>query len=277
MKSITTFEIFLPALLAGLLVAGLPVAAQESGGGEPQGFESQGSESQRQPLREEPRGRQMPGSKALSYADAAPAEQTGGGGMEDLLLRTAPERAAQPPVAETLDLGGPGPIDPRQRLRVAELQETFLTVVLRITGDGTSEVLSATEMQGPAPLSTEVLSDFAYEVADGGELLAAQSLSGDPFEAHSFGSGPGDPPEHFFERLEETTVVIRVPGRSLDSELGDLSIRMLRLGAGPPLEAMTTAAVSDLASADRLETLAEVAGAELARQIRDKGTRLPLQ
>ena len=84
----------------------------------------------------------------------------------------------------------PGPMILIPELAKPRSAKKYLTVVLLVRVDGTSQVLSATEVEGEPVVSNEVLGDFAYKVADGTTMLATRSLPGDIFEAHSFGGPP---------------------------------------------------------------------------------------
>ena len=129
------------------------------------------------------------GAEAAMDEDAAenPMESSLGEGLE------------QPSVELTLGEGFGSAADQVPRAEVnpsalaATSTEPFLTLVLRITRGGESEVLSATEMVGAPQYSDQALSDFVFEMTDGDETLGTQALPGDPFEAHSFGGGPGSP------------------------------------------------------------------------------------
>jgi hypothetical protein len=156
-------------------------------------------------------------------------------------------------------------------VRAARTAETHLSVVLRVRDDGTSEVVSATELPGPPAVSTEPRGDFLYAVADGGRTVAVEALS-DPFEAHAFGGPPGTPQEkHFFVRQKEATIVVQIPASKLESPLTGLSFELYQLKAGPALEKVDAEVLQGLQRDQRLRSLVQTKGIELAPQIRQKG------
>jgi hypothetical protein len=79
-----------------------------------------------------------------------------------------PRRQVQAPVAR-----GGTQQDP---VRQAPGSGSHLRVVLRVTSEGGSEVVSATELPGEARLSEEPKGDLVYEVSDGTQTLAAEAL-----------------------------------------------------------------------------------------------------
>lgn len=192
---------------------------------------------------------------------------------------------AQPPVAargdlppvEQLKSAAVSAVATQAEPRLARLPasgESYLAVVMRIRANGTSEVVSATEIPGPAPLSDEPKGDYLYEVRLGDRTLAVEALP-DPFEAHSFGGPPGTPQAlHHFERLDEATVVVKVPKARLESPLVNLSIELFKLESGAPLEKVNPEVLRELKQDRRLRSLAVAPAQKLAPQIRAKGITL---
>jgi hypothetical protein len=148
-------------------------------------------------------------------------------------------------------------------------------VVLRVTEGGGSEVVSALEVPGPAPLTEEPAGDFLYEVSEDTKTVVAQALP-DPFEVRSF-SMPGSPPGHHFSRAKEATIVVKVPQRTLDSPLEKLSVKLLRVKPGEPVERINAETLGRLKQANRLQTIVTVPAAKLAPGIRQKALRVPVQ
>lgn len=283
MKSTTSIAACLLMLAAG------PSVAQDSGLGEPQGRESTGEQGQGREEKAEPAGGQaMPDSriepgKAMRFEGTEAALLKDAGETEGPMESALGEGFEQPPVELTLGEGFDSGADqePRAELDPSALAaasaEPFLVLVLRITRDGESEILSATEMVGAPQFSDQALSDFVFEIIDGDETLGTQALPGDPFEAHSFGGGPGSPEGHHFERLDETTVTVRVPKRSLDSALDGLSLNLYQLKAGPEVKAFSPSALQDLKRDRRLRLVTSISGAEIGAYVREKGTRVDEQ
>lgn len=276
------------ALVAACLtaLAAGPIGAQDSGIGDPQGRQAEGEPQGRE--RTEAVGRAMPGSrtepeKAMMYDDASAMVAEGAAAPEGSMEQALGEGRAQLPVEETLGPAFDAGADqvPREELELSALTgapaEPFLVLVLRITRDGESEILSATEMVGEPPASDQALSDFVFEVTDGSELLGVQALPGDPFEGHSFGGGPGSPEGHHFIELDEATVTVRVPKRSLDSVLDRVSLNLYRLEAGPEVEAFSPSVMRSLQRDQRLQLVTSISGAEIGDFVREKGTRLDVQ
>ncbi len=155
-----------------------------------------------------------------------------------------------------------------------ESSESYLSIVMRVRSDGTSQVVSATEIPGPAPVSEEPKGDFLYEVQLGGRAVAVEALP-DPFEAHAFGGPPGTPEAlHHFERQEAATVVIKVPKAGLDSSLEDLSFQLFKLEGGAPLEKVNPQVLEQLKRSRYLRSLVRSAPQTLAPQIRELGLTL---
>src|SRR6185503_11222638 len=115
-----------------------------------------------------------------------------------------PRRQVQAPVAR----GG----TQQGAVRQAPASGSHLRLVLRVTAEGASEVVSATELPGEARLSEEPKGDLVYEVADGAETLAVEALP-ELFEAHSFGGPEDDTRGHAFHPQKEATIVVTVPQR----------------------------------------------------------------
>lgn len=272
-----------PALLltvGALAVAGVQLPsllAQQSGGPRPAGRQSQGVQDQTGAVAERPSGAPMPGEpgKPVPPIQAVPI-----GGkvlkMEDTLKALPPVTPGeQPTLAAATNLkasGGGGQKDPKA-VRVAGGKH--LHVVLRVTEAGGSEVVSAVEVPGPAPLTGEPAGDFVYVVSEDSKTVVAQALP-DPFEMRSFSIG-GSPAGHHFSRAKEATVVVKVPQRTLDSPLEKLSVTLLRIKPGAPIERIDAQTIGRLKQANRLQTVVSVPAAKLAPQIRQKALRVPVQ
>lgn len=156
--------------------------------------------------------------------------------------------------------------------RVGEPQAEGRSLVLavRLKRSGEAEVESATELPGVAVLPDAAIGGFLWEVSANGETVAVQTFT-DPFEGHSYG---GTPPEHHFIRLEESTVVVKIPGWSLEAPLERLDLRFFQILPGEtPVERMDAATLGGLRRSDRLKTLAEIPGGRLAAEARQKGRR----
>lgn len=264
-------------------VAAGSLLAQDSGGPprdvQP-GQQSNGEQEQQDPLPDEGAVAIMPGSRLLPEGATA-----NGMNMEESLTSMKPViDAEQPAEAETRDpqwgsedsqMIPQGPTGADAAINGADVTAgKFLTVVLTVRESGESEVVSVTEMQGSPPMTTEALSDFFYDVKDGDTRLAAQSLSSNPFEIHSFGGSADEQQGHFFQRASEGTIVIQVPDRGLESDNRALSIQLYQLKAGSPVERIGTPEMANLLSQDRFTPLVTLSGDELSEQILQKGQRL---
>jgi len=210
----------------------------------------------------------MPGSEREPGAQSEPP--AGSDPMAAQLKQARPQdKGGLPPPAEARNFeaaGGP------QVGRPAEPKPagSTLKLVLRMRRNGESQVLSATELAGQAPAASDPAGDFLYEVTEGDQTLTVRALP-DPFEGHSYG---GPIPEHFFIRLEEATIVVDIPMRSLESPLERLNLRLYRLQAGPQVERLDAATVDRLKQEKRLQVLTEIPGARLASEIRKKASRV---
>jgi hypothetical protein len=270
--------VLLTAGALGFVVVQLPtLVAQQSGGPNPAGRQSQGVQNQTGPAAEQPSGVAMPGEPGKP---PPPIKDVLIGGkvvkMEDVLKTPPPAKAGeQPTLAAAKDLkasGGGGQKEPKA-VRAAEGKH--LHVVLRVTESGTSEVVSALEVPGPAPLTEEPAGTFIYEVSEDSRTVVAQALP-DPFEMRSF-STAGSPPGHHFSRAKDATIVVKVPKTTLDSPLEKLSVKLLRLKPGEPVERINAETLGKLKQANRLQTIVAVPATKLAPGIRQKALRVPVQ
>jgi hypothetical protein len=156
----------------------------------------------------------------------------------------------------------------------AETNQSHLRLVLRVTEAGTSEVISATEIPGPAALSDLPAGNYLSEVVSAGETVAVQAIP-DPFEIHSFNGPPGTPEEkHHFERVKTATVLVDLPGVGLATNLEGYAVRFYKLKPGPNLERVNPETFQKLKQENRLEMQSEVPGARLAPEVRSRGKKL---
>ncbi len=277
---ISLIALGLLALAVGLL------SAQDSGAGKPQGEHSKDGKSQGKELVQEITGQAMPGSgsepevRGDDYQEREAATESP---MERAAASTSEEVDDQMPVEQVLGAGQESGADQVPREDFDDSQELFaeatsgepyLTLLLRISKDGQSEVLSATEIVGVPGESDQALSDFVFAVSDDGAVLGTQALPGNPFEGHSFGGSADSTEGHHFIELDEATVSVRVPNRSLDSELGSLKLDLYQLRSGPEVESFSASALENLRSERRLELVTSVSGVEIARYVREKGVRV---
>jgi hypothetical protein len=155
-----------------------------------------------------------------------------------------------------------------------ESNVSHLRLVLRLTDGGPAEVISATEIPGPATLSDIPTGDYLSEVLKGGEPVAVQALP-DPFEIHSFNGPPGTPQEkHHFERVKTATVLVDVPEAGIATNLEGYAVRFYKIKPGPNLERVNPAAIQKLQQEQRLDLQIEVPGSRLAPEVRLKGKKL---
>jgi hypothetical protein len=156
----------------------------------------------------------------------------------------------------------------------AETNQSHLRLVLRVTEGGTSEVVSATEIPGPAVLSDLPAGNYLSEIVSRGQTVAVQAMP-DPFEIHSFNGPPGTPEEkHHFERVKTATVLVDLPGAGLGTNLEGFAVRFYKLKPGPNLERVNPETFQKLKQENRLEMQIEVPGARLAPDVRSKGKKL---
>jgi hypothetical protein len=218
----------------------------------------------------------MPGANNRPGTAAAQAQpvQDGGKGqkMEDALEsprpvagELPPRRQVQAPVARGGTQQGP--------VREAPASGSHLRLVLRVTSEGGSELVSATELPGEGRLSDEPKGDLVYEVADGNQTLAVEALP-ELFEAHSFGGPEDEAQGHAFHPQKEATLVVTVPKRNLQSSLERLSVRLYRITSGPAAEEINPATLEKLKAERRLKPLVETRGETLGRQIRERGFKV---
>lgn len=155
-----------------------------------------------------------------------------------------------------------------------EAPQSHLRLVLRVTEGLTPEVVSATELDGPAVLSDAPTGDFLSEVVSQGRTIAVQALP-DPFEIHSFGGPPGTPYEkHHFERVKTATILVDVPRTGLETNLEGLALRFYKIKPGPNLERINPEVLQKLKEENRLDMRIEVPGSLLAPGVRLKGKKL---
>ncbi|MGH9713334.1 MAG: hypothetical protein ACRD5M_08550 [Candidatus Acidiferrales bacterium] len=156
----------------------------------------------------------------------------------------------------------------------AESTQSHLRLVLRVTEGGTSEVVSATEIPGPAVLSDLPTGNFLSEIVRGGQTVAVQAIP-DPFEIHSFNGPPGTPEEkHHFERVKTATILVDLPDTGLATNLEGYSVRFYKLKPGPNLERVNPETFQKLKQENRLEMQFDLPGAQLAPDVRLKGKKL---
>lgn len=218
------------------------------------------------------------GAMEKQLAAQVPVRAVPGGGAdgEDLQAEDAPAEDMPPLPREGTRLAHAGGDQIAARAEVARASgESHLVLVLEVRADGGSEVVSATELPGPAPISDEPRGDFLYAVTRGGRTVAVEALP-DPFEAHAFGGPPGTPQEkHLFFAQPEATIVVRVPTERTRGPLTDLGVELLELESGAPLERVTPEVLYELKRDDRVRTLMRSEGAELAPQIQSRMLTAP--
>ncbi|MBN1210160.1 MAG: hypothetical protein JXB05_35235 [Myxococcaceae bacterium] len=263
------------ALPMALAMLGTPAAfAHTPDMPQGQGIHTEG-QPQPSPL-SAPRAGTMPGANSRPGTVALQAQPAPIGGkaqgMEDALKNPErvsgelpPRRQVQAPQARGGTQQGP--------VRQAPASGSHLRLVLRVTADGASELVSATELPGEARLSDEPKGDLVYEVADGGQTLAVEALP-ELFEAHSFGGPEDELRGHAFHTQKEATIVVTVPERSLQSSLDRLSVRLYRITSGPATEEINPATLDKLKGERRLQPLVETRDGTLGRQIRERGFKL---
>lgn len=278
MQSKTKKSLFRQAALPVVLaMLGTPAAFAHSHDDLPRG---QGTQAVGQP-QPNPRattraGVPMPGSQLEPGAAAVQPQPV----LIDGKLKTMeqalknPERPSdeQPPVWRVRAAASAGGTQ-RNPVKAAAPSASHLVLVLRVTPEGGSELVSASELPGEARLSDQPKGDLIYEVTDSAETLAAEAIP-DPFEGHSFGGPEDSAAGHHFHELKDSTLVVTVPNRSLRSALDRLEVRLFRLTAGPAVEKVSAATVGKLKAERRLQAVVEARSDKLGPQIRQKGRQV---
>lgn len=157
--------------------------------------------------------------------------------------------------------------------------ETHLRLVLQVTEQGTSEVVGATELPGPAPNSETPTGNFVVEVTGSAGTMAVQALPEDPFELRSFPGPEGSPYKgHHFERAKTARIVVDIPKTGLASpNLEAIGIKLYKIKPGAPLEKINPAELQRLGRENRLEMMLAIPGGVLGPQIREKGRKVNIQ
>lgn len=260
-------------------------------------------QKQRDPQAERAQGEAMPAVRVIREADRRPALE-----LDPALRRTFELRLQEPDMAAELTAwerqGQPAvrgdlpafeevkQLDPRRRpeppranadaaarelaadaRQAAEVRrgKTHLKLVLRLKKDGATEVVSATELPGGVPVSEALSSDFVYELALGGEPLSVESLTGDPFEYHSFGNPVDTEKGHYLGRADEATIVVEAPDVPSDGALDRLSFSLFKLEKGPAPAKIDATVLQQLQREQRLAPVTRITGQELAPKIRELG------
>ena len=257
------------------LAGGVTARAQdESGAAQGQGRNAE-DEDQKNPVASPAtRAGRMPGSEKLQDAPLGAEPRRPLTRMEQI-LKAPPavvrgELAPIPQVSAAQPAGGGGQSGLKP---TPKSTKSFLKLVLKVKADGTSELLSATEMAGEPPLSEEMIGDYVYEVADGDQTLSTEALP-DPFASHSFGGPQDEKDGHFELRSAEATIVVTVPGRSLASPMNKLSVRLYKLKPGSVPGRLNPSALKQLKAASQLEpAVVTVAPQKLAAEIRRVGVK----
>ncbi|MDY7232733.1 hypothetical protein [Hyalangium rubrum] len=262
----------LPVVLAMLSA---PVAFAHT----PEMPRGQGVHTQGQPQpspRSEARAGTMPGANLQPGTVKLQAQPMLVGGkvrtMEEALKSPGQVAGELPPrrqVQASLARGG----TQQDPVRQAPASGSHLRVVLRVTADGESEVVSATELPGEAKLSEEPKGDLVYEVSDGTQTLAVEALP-ELFEAHSFGGPEDDLRGHAFHVQKEATIVVTVPQRNLRSNLERLNVRLYRITSGPATEEINPATLEKLKAGRHLQPLVESRGGAFGRQIQERSFKV---
>jgi hypothetical protein len=248
------------------LMGGSSALAQTEGPANGQGRQSREGELQRGAIRLEAKGMAMPDGRQ----EAGRSDKSMDGPA------TATPQAARP---------GEQP-DRRDTLRVPQergtqrnpvvaraAERSHLVLVLRIDQKGVARLESATELPGDVTLSTEPKGDFLYEVRDGGRTLAVEGMT-DPFQAHSYG-GPEDGQKgHHHLAQAEATLVVKVPGRNLQSALDRLEVQLYKLGEGAPTPRLDAQTVEQLRQERRLIPLLTPAQESLGAQVKARGVKV---
>lgn len=159
--------------------------------------------------------------------------------------------------------------------RAAPSGEAHLHLVLRIGESGGVEVLSATEVPGPAVVSDVAIGNFVYEVTSDKGTLAVESMQ-DPFELRSFPGAPGTPRQgHHIERTTTATIVVKVPNVNLASAtLDKIQVRVFSIRPSAPIEQINPDVLQRLEREGRLDLRINLTGEQLATQVREKGRAL---
>jgi hypothetical protein len=224
------------------------------------------------------RKKTRPPSQAVMKAEERPAPTPVNGKMlkmEDALKQPQqPTEGKQQPRIEQSQAENPkmGSGDQKARAAVAKKPVgSHLELVLKVTSDGTAEVVSAKEVPGEVVPVQNGPGEWVYAVMSGERTIAAQAIP-DPFERRSFAPPPGSPLEgqgHHFERASTALVPVVVPNLTLRSpQISTLSLQLYRVKEGPPVLHVDPSVFQEFQKQQRLEMKIRIPAGTLNRQIR---------
>jgi hypothetical protein len=261
--------------LAALVLASLTATPAGLFAQPPQGTGSQSRPGQAQPgqpLSEDASGPRMPGGEPGRGRIEAPQDTLIGGKrlkMEEVLrARPQPVSGEQPSLEAAKALkpsGGGGQIGRRAGRNEAG---SHLQLVLRVTESGESEVVSAAEIPGPAPLNAEPLGVYAYEITEGDRTVAVQALP-DPFELRAF-SPPDTAKGHHIERAKVATITVDVPLSRADAAMDRVGVNLIKLEPGREVQKVDITELVRLKQENRVRVLSTLPASKLAPQMRQK-------
>lgn len=266
----------LPLAALALAILALPALSAQQPPQQPPpgaGVKSRPGQAQRgQPLPGDASGPRMPAGEPGKARIVVPADTPIAGRvlkMEAVLqtpIRPVPGEQPSREEARAIKPSGGGGQSGRKALELPP--GSHLQLVLRVTEGGEAEVVSAAEVPGPAPLTTEPLGDYAYEVTEGERTVAVQALP-DPFELRAF-SPPGKELGHHISRAKTATVAVDVPLPKDDAAIGRLGVNLIKLEPGRTIQKVDAAELVRLKQEKRVRVISTLPAARMAPQLRDR-------
>jgi hypothetical protein len=153
---------------------------------------------------------------------------------------------------------------------------SHLQLLVKVSPNGTAEVVSAKEVAGAAPDIPPAFGQWLYAVKNDSKTVAVQGIP-DPFEMRSFAPPPGSPLEgqgHHFEQAQTAFIPVTIPNLSLKSPgVAKLSLQLYQLKDGPRL--VDPKVFEQLQQEKKLEMKIHVPAATLSRQIQLRALKVP--
>lgn len=164
---------------------------------------------------------------------------------------------------------------PTASLQVAPRRESYIQMVIKVRKNGDSEVIKATEVQGTLMPQVEPVSNYIYEITDGGRTLSAEFLPEDPFVVRGF-NDPNSNQGELLREAETATIVVKMPKTDLlDSPQSRLSLRLYQIRPGTTVERLDALTLNRLKTQRFLTPQVSFTADKLGPAIRQKITRLP--
>lgn len=147
--------------------------------------------------------------------------------------------------------------------------QPYLSLVVRVKKDGSSDVIKSSLVSGPPILRQQATSNYVYALSQGKKTVSAEFLPENPFVIRGF-ADPNSKRGEKFGQTDEATIVVKVPPQQVKAiGTGKLSLQIFEIKPNKSPELLSNETMDALKLSKSLTTTIDISPKRLGTAVKD--------